>query len=380
MQNKIFIVTGEPSGDKLAAKVISKLKKVNNEIDYLCVGGTNLKNLGLKSIFDIHDITYVGFTDIILNLKTIKKKINFTVNKILEFNPDILFTVDSPDFTLRVANLVKLKNNKIKTIHYVSPQVWVWRKGRARKIANYIDHILLLFNFEKKYYKSSSMQSTFVGHPLLDGNIQNLKENIELGNSNNNNEIISIFPGSRKSEIKILMPILIDFIHLMKQKYKNLHYVFHITYKHQNEVYEFLNKSNLFNCEVVHDEIHKSKILSRTKFAIAKSGTISLEISNAGIPSIIIYKMNLLNFLITRLVVKVKYINIFNIISNSEIIPELLQYKCNPKNIFNVVKSYIENPELRKNQITNLSKVITGMKTEISSTEMAANILNKALN
>ena len=149
MQKKIFVLTGEPSGDKLAAKAVSKLKKINNNIEYLSVGGSHLKSIGINSIFKLEEITYLGFTRVILNLFKIKRKINYTVEKILEFNPDILFSVDSPDFTLRVAKIVKKRNSNIKTIHYVAPQVWLWREGRIKKIKNFIDHILLLFNFEK---------------------------------------------------------------------------------------------------------------------------------------------------------------------------------------------------------------------------------------
>ena len=141
---KIFILTGEPSGDKLASKVIQELKKDNSDIEYLSVGGENLKALGIKSIYDLKEITYIGFTNVIKNIFKINKKINETVKAIKDFNPDILFTVDSPDFTLRVAERVKKQNSNIKTIHYVAPQVWVWREGRVKKIKKFIDHILLL--------------------------------------------------------------------------------------------------------------------------------------------------------------------------------------------------------------------------------------------
>ena len=140
---KIFILTGEPSGDKLASKVISKLKSTRSDIQYLSVGGEYLKGLGIKSLYDLKEITYLGFTKVFLNLFKIKRKINETVNEILKFKPDILFSVDSPDFTLRVAERVKKLNKKIKTIHYVAPQVWVWREGRVKKIKKFIDHILL---------------------------------------------------------------------------------------------------------------------------------------------------------------------------------------------------------------------------------------------
>ena len=149
---RIFILTGEPSGDRLASTIISKLKKQNSNIEFLSVGGSYLGSLGIKSIFDLKDITYLGFTSVLLNIFKIRNKINKTVDEIIKFNPDILFSVDSPDFTLRVAERVKKINNNIKTIHYVAPQVWIWRKNRIKKIKKFIDHILLLFDFEKKIF------------------------------------------------------------------------------------------------------------------------------------------------------------------------------------------------------------------------------------
>ena len=154
---KIFILTGEPSGDKLASEVINDLNKINKNIEYLSVGGENLKSLGIKSIYDLKEITYLGFTNVILNIFKINKKINQTVKEIIDFSPDVLFTVDSPDFTVRVAEKVKKLNNKIKTIHYVAPQVWVWREGRVKKIKNFIDHILLLFSFEKEFFEKENI-------------------------------------------------------------------------------------------------------------------------------------------------------------------------------------------------------------------------------
>ena len=143
MSRKIFILTGESSGDKLAAKVVFKLKSSNPEIDYLSVGGEHLESLGIKTIYNLSEVTYLGFTKVLLNIFKIRRKINETVDKIIEFNPDILFSVDSPDFTLRVAKKVKKIRPNIKTIHFVAPQIWVWRKNRIKKLKLFLDHILL---------------------------------------------------------------------------------------------------------------------------------------------------------------------------------------------------------------------------------------------
>ena len=374
---KIFVLTGEPSGDKLASKVISRLKSIKSDIEYLSVGGENLKALGIESLYDLKEVTYLGFTRVLFNIFKIKKKIDETVNKIIEFNPDILFSVDSPDFTLRVAKKVKEKNSDIKTIHYVAPQVWIWRSGRVKKIKKFIDHILLLFNFEKKFFDKENVKSTFVGHPLLE---EKEKGKVDLSNiALDSKKIISIFPGSRLSEINVLMPILIKFIKLMNLKYNNYLFVFHSINENKNMINDKLKYSNLDNAEVVSNEKIKSEILSKSVFAVSKSGTVSLEICNAKVPSIIIYKMNFFNFLIIKLLVKVKFANIINIINEKEVIPELLQSRCNSEEIFNMVNSFLENPQLIKNQIENYQKTLKEIKSETSSTDKTADILIKSL-
>ena len=374
---KIFILTGEPSGDKLASKVISKLKINNSNIEYSCVGGTHLNSLEIKSIFDLKEITYIGFTSVLLNIFKIKNKINKTVEEIIKFNPDILFSVDSPDFTLRVAEKVKSINPNIKTIHYVAPQVWVWREGRVKKFKKFLDHILLLFDFEKKYFDKENIPNTFVGHPLLE---HETKDKIDLSSIiSNDKKIISLFSGSRSSEVNLLLPILIDFINMMNAKFDNFTFVFHATDQNKNLISEKINYVNLKNVEVISDENIKKQILNKSTFAVSKSGTVSLEICNAKVPSIIIYKMNFLNFLIVRMLVKIKFANIINIINDKEIIPELIQNECNAKEIYNSVVYFLKNPELMKKQINDCEETLTKIRSKTSSSDEASSVLTKFL-
>ena len=374
---KIFILTGEPSGDKLASKVIGNLMKVNPNIEYLSVGGENLKKLGIETIFNLKEITYLGFTRVFLNIFKINKRINETVNEIIKFNPDILLTVDSPDFTLRVSEKVKKKSKKIKTIHYVAPQVWVWRKGRVKKIKKFIDYMLLLFRFEKPYFEKEKINCEFVGHPLLEE--QNLAK-IDINQIiSKNKALISIFAGSRTSEINMLMPILIDFIKLMNAKYNDFTYIFHSTNENFSLVKSHTSKSEIKNYEIISDEKIKSHILRKSIFAVSKSGTVSLEICNAKIPSIIIYKMNFINFLIIKMLVTTKFANIINIAAKKEIIPELIQDRCNPKNIYNTVNEFLNNPVKIKNQILEIDNILSSFKTEKPSAELASTFINKII-
>ena len=374
---KIFILTGEPSGDKLASKVIQELKKDNSEIEYLSVGGENLNALGIKSIYELKEITYIGFTNVIKNIFKINNKINETVKAIKDFNPDILFTVDSPDFTLRVAERVKKQNSNIKTIHYVAPQVWVWREGRVKKIKKFIDHILLLFNFEKPYFDKENMSNEFVGHPLLE---ESSEGKIDINQIfEKNKALISVYPGSRISEIDTLMPILLNFIELMNKDNQDFIYIFHSTKQHSELIQNYIKASNIKNCEVISDDKIKSHTLKKSIFAVAKSGTVSLEICKSKIPSIILYKMNFFNYLIVKTLIKVKYANIINIAANEEVIPELLQSKCNAKNIYNSVNYFINNPNKMKEQITKTQFILEKLKSPVPSAEIASKILIKYL-
>ena len=374
---KIFVLTGEPSGDKLASTAILKLQKDNKDINYLSVGGENLKKIGIKSIFELKEITYLGFTSVLLNLFKNKKRINQTVDEILKFEPDILFSVDSPDFTLRVAEIVKKRNPKIKTIHYVAPQVWIWRKSRVKKIKKFIDHILLLFDFEKKYFDDENIKNTFVGHPLI--------ENTGLNKTDINNlvskdkKIISIFAGSRNSETNVLLPILIQFIIMMNKKDHNYNFVFHATDENKEQIINYIKVLNIENIDVVSDENIKSEILSNSIFAVCKSGTVSLQVCNANVPSIIIYKLNFINFMIFKLLVNVKFANIINIINNREVIPELLQNECNAKEIYNSVVYMLKNPDIRKKQLEDCNQTLKGIRSKTSSSSEVASILSNSL-
>jgi len=369
---KIFILTGEPSGDKLASEVVKKIINFDKDINFLGVCGKHLKALGINSIFDQNDITYLAFSDIILNIFKIRKKINHTVNEIIKFQPDILFTVDSPDFSLRVSKKVKQINPNIKTLHYIAPKVWAWREGRVKKMKKFLDHVLLLFNFEKKYFDKENLKSTFVGHPLLDDQLE--KNNFSIKQIIDK-KIISIFAGSRISEINIHMPILINFIKKMNNKNFDYNYVFHSTEKLSEKLKAMIKENNLHNVDVIHDEKLKSNLLKQSIFAIVKSGTVSLEVCKNNIPSIIIYKMNFFNYLLAKSLLNIKFVNMVNIINNKEVIPELIQKECNSDEIYRAINYLLKKPDLVKNQLLEISKTLNEIKSSTSSTDQASKVV-----
>jgi lipid-A-disaccharide synthase len=209
---------------------------------------------------------------------------------------------------------------------------------------------------------------------------QETKSKIDLSSIiSNDKKIISLFSGSRSSEVNLILPILIEFVNLMNKKFDNFTFVFHATDENKDLISEKINNLNLKNVEVISDENIKKQIITKSTFAVSKSGTISLEICNAKVPFITIYKMNFLNFLIVKMLVKIKFANIINIINNKEIIPELIQKECNAKEIYNSVVYFLKNPELMKKQINDCEETLTKIRSKTSSSNEAAFVLSNFL-
>jgi lipid-A-disaccharide synthase len=348
---KIFIITGESSGDKIGSLVIKKLKEKNLDIYFLAIGGENIKSEKIECIFDIKDIAYMGFIDVLKNIFSIKAKINLTVKKILEFNPDVIFSIDSPDFSFRILNKVKNINNKIKKIHLVAPQVWAWRENRKKKLYKFIDHLLLLFPFEKKYF-DGFIRNSFVGHPFFDFSVFKISK-LE----NKDKKYFTLCPGSRNSELKTFMPIFVEVIKKINLKYN---FIFHIPSSeiNKNFINDYLQKSKIDNFIITTNEKEKNFYIKDSILTISKSGTITLDICKNQCPLIVVYKTSWLNYLIIKPFVKTKYGNILNIIAQKEIIPELIQDKCNADEIYKLAKEFIENDLLRKNLVDNYTKIL----------------------
>ena len=351
MFKKIFIITGESSGDKIGSLVIKKLKEKNLDIQFLAIGGENIKSEKIDCIFNIKDIAYMGFIDVLKNIFSIKAKINLTVKKILEFNPDVIFSIDSPDFSFRILNKVKNINNKIKKIHLVAPQVWAWRENRKKKLYKFIDHLLLLFPFEKKYF-DGFIRNSFVGHPFFDFSVFKINK-LE----NKDKKYFTLCPGSRNSELKTFMPIFVEVIKKINLKYN---FIFHIPSSENNKnfINDYLKKSKIDNFIITTNEKEKNFYIKDSILTISKSGTITLDICKNQCPLIVVYKTSWLNYLLIKPFVKTKYGNILNIIAQKEIIPELIQDKCNADEIYKLAKEFIENDLLRKNLVDDYTKIL----------------------
>jgi len=364
MLKKFFVITGEASGDILAFNVFKNLHK-NKNLKISGILGENLKKLKIQNIFSNHEITFFGIFEVLLNIFSIKKKIEKTVKYIERFNPDIVFSVDSPDFVLQVIKTIK-KNKKVKTkfFHYVAPTVWAWREDRLIQIKKNFDKVYLLFDFEKKYFDKFNINSRFVGHPFFEKFKPNLNAKI-------NSKMISFCPGSRKSELKKFLPIFKKAIILLGKKYE---YHIAINKNHYNYVKSFFNGFD-YKLIITCEPDKKFYYFKKSLLSVAKSGTITLDLCKAQIPIITVYKFDVFTYFFAKFLVKVKYGNIINIMSKKMVIPELIQQCCTPAKIVSKVNYYINSKSKRLSMVNNYNKVLRRISNKKTSSIIAKDLL-----
>lgn len=337
---KFFIIAGEASGDLLGGKLIRELKLLHPHSVFVGVGGKLMKEQGLISIFPMEDLSVMGFAEVLPHLPKLLRRIKQTAEVINQEKPDYVITIDSPDFCFRVIKKVK---GDFKKVHLIAPSVWAYRPGRAKKISKLYDLLLCILPFEPPYFEKYGLKSVFIGHPLL--------EDVPAHQtpSANNDLLIALTPGSRSSEVKYIFPEFIGAINLLAPKFPNLKVVIPVIDKTRELVIEMSKalKVPYSFCE----QGEKKSMLSRVKFALAKSGTNTLEFSLYRIPIIVAYKVNYLTYFIIKMMIKTKFGNLLNLVLNCEIIPEKLQMNCQAEKISTALEKLISNPNLAQKQI-----------------------------
>lgn len=376
---KIYIIAGESSGDFIGSKLMSALRKQHKNVSFYGVGGFLMQQEGLKSLFDISNIAIMGFAEIIGKIFKIKKLIKFTIQDINSIQPDILITIDSLGFNKRVAKGVK-KQKSIKLVHYVAPTVWAWKPKRAGEIAKIYNYLLCLFYFEPKYFEKEGLKTFFVGHPIMEsgadsGNSSLIQKNYCVDLTTDN--CILLMPGSRITEISMLLPIFISSLHDIRKRLNKNFYAIIPTVPHLYKfISNYIKENKVDNVIITKDVEEKYSAFKIAKLAIVASGTATLELSLANIPCIVAYKVNLLSYLIAKSLIKIKYASIINIIANKEIIKEFLQYDCTSKNITDYAIGILESSNyINNNEIKNIIHKL-GFNNFIPSEKAASVILD----
>ena len=353
MQNKkqtVFIIAGEVSGDVLGGRIMSQMP----DAEFVGIGGTNMQAAGLQSLFPMSDLAVMGIVEVLAHARTLTRRINQTVDAIIELKPDVVVSIDAPGFIKSVIKKIrkspegkKLIADGLKFQHVVAPQVWAWRPGRAKKYAKTFDKLYAFFDFEVPYFTKHGLETVAVGHPIADaliGQYKNFKKTTE--------KIITLVPGSRMSEVKRLMPLMRD---VAEQLARNgyMGYKFIIPTVETTADYVKRETENWSVKPTLVPASERYDVYAKTYIAIAASGTVSAELAMLHVPAIIVYKMNPITTWIGRMIINVKWVSLVNILLNRGVYPEFLGPAATTENVLGAVQQ-LTIPSKRDRMIADL--------------------------
>ncbi|WP_375636278.1 MULTISPECIES: lipid-A-disaccharide synthase [unclassified Bartonella] len=381
---KIAVVSGEESGDLLASDLISCLSQQTGcNIHLIGVGGRHLKALGLKSFFDSHDIALIGLKEVLKKLPLLLLHIRNLSKFIAQEQPDCLIIIDSPDFTHRVAKKVRVLAPSIPIIKYVAPTVWAWRPERAKAMRKFVDHVLAVFPFEEKIMQDlGGPPTTYVGHRLLTYPplliVQSEKkcqlEQRNLSDTQTSSPTLVILPGSRNLEIRSLMPIFRETVEILVQRIPHLRIILPTLPRLADKIRDFVQgwKSKV---EIIVGEDAKWRAFAQADVALAASGTVSLELALAKIPTVLCYKLDRFSkfFIFPKIILWSAALP--NIISDKPIVPEYFDEFLRPGMLARQVEQLLFNPLIRQAQLDAFEMVEQKMKTEVPSGVVSAQII-----
>lgn len=340
----VYLIAGEPSGDMLGIRLMRALKAAEPEIEFAGVGGENMEKAGLKSLFDITDLAIMGLAEVIPSIPKVLRRIRETAADIAEKKPDVVITIDSWSFSARVHKMLRKKKIKVLQMHYVAPQVWAWKKGRAKTMHKYIDRLLTLFPNEPQYFTPHGLQTDFVGHPVIessmitaDGAAFRAKYNIPAGR-----QIALILPGSRHNEVANLLPAFLATAAELKKRRPELCFVLPTVKTVEKRVREMLaeNKTDVL---VVNTQEDRYAAARAAKMALAASGTVALELAIVNVPHLVAYKAPKITAWLVRHMSNIKYVNLTNILLDRPVVPELLQERCSPKELLQTAEQLLDS-------------------------------------
>ncbi|MEC3860567.1 lipid-A-disaccharide synthase [Mesobacterium sp. TK19101] len=350
---RVFIIAGEPSGDKLGAALMAGLTELVPDVTFDGIGGERMIGEGLQSLFPMEEISIMGITEILREYRALKARIRQTAEEVVRQKPDVLITIDLPEFSLRVARLVKAAS-AIRTVHYVAPTVWAWRPGRAAKMAAHVDQVLALLPFEPPYMEAAGMRCDFVGHPVVtdpqatEAEAQAFRAARGLGDA----PFCLILPGSRRSEVSRLAPVFGDVAGGLSKARPELRFgvvaARPVADLVQASVADWPVRPILIDPRDDEEQASrrtKAAVFRAADVALAASGTVSLELAAAGTPMVIAYDMNWLSRQIIGRMLRVDTVTLVNLVSDTRAVPEFIGQACLPERIAPALEQVLAEPQ-----------------------------------
>jgi lipid-A-disaccharide synthase len=371
-----FLIAGEASGDLLGARLMQALKvQTNNQVRFVGIGGPRMKKEGIELFFSQTELAHFGLFELLRHIPHLLKRIRQTVAEIKRVRPAALITIDAPDFCFRVAK--KLKNQDIPLVHYVAPTVWAWRPGRARKVAQFLDHLLALLPFEPPYFTAEGLDCTFVGHPIIESGAAygDAARFLKTYSIKPDALVLTVLPGSRRSEITKLLPIFTETVTHLSRQHDNIHVVVPTVASLLPSIQQH-TRSWSVPVTIVESDQDKYDALAASRAALACSGTIALELALARLPAVIAYKVSRVTYYLYRHLIKVKYANLVNLMHDDMIVPELLQQDCTPEKLSVALHTLLVNDGARRKQTDGLTTVASWLgEGQFIPSERAAEVV-----
>ncbi len=364
---KYYIIAGEASGDLYGSKLIDEIFSIDKKAEIRFWGGDNMIKSGGYNVKHIKELAFMGFYEVLKNIITIVRNINFCKNDIKEFNPDKIIYIDYPGFNLKICKWAK--NNGYKNYYYISPQIWAWKENRIKTIKNNIDKLFVIFPFEKEYYqKKFNMEVEFYGHPLIEqiDNFNSSKEFLKKNKITKEREIIALLPGSRSQEINSMLPIFLT----LKKHYSNYELIVAGVKNVNKSVYQ---PAKDLDVKVIYNQTYD--LLYHSKIAIVTSGTASLECALFNVPQIVCYKTSSISYFIGKSLVNISFISLVNIILKKGTVKELIQNDLTEKNLVNELSNLL-NYNGVSDIINEYSKIHSMLSIKGTSKKIATSIIN----
>ena len=361
----IFLIATEESGDRLGAGLMKVLRqRLGDAVLFEGVGGLAMASEGLTSLFPIEELSIVGFAAVVRRLPRIMRLIRQTVDAVMQTSPDALVIIDSPDFTHRVARRVRSRDQSIPIIDYVSPTVWAWRPGRARAMVSYIDHVMALLPFEPEAYRRlRGPPCTYIGHPLID-QLASLRPNAEeRARREAENPLLLVLPGSRRSEVRHHMAIFGETLALLSAEGIAFEPVLPTTPQLEEIIRENV-KGWQVQPRIAVTEAEKRTAFRSARAALAKSGTVTLELALAGVPMVAAYRVGAVEAFILRRAVKVQSVILANLVLGKEVVPEFLQENCTAEALAKSLREVLTDTPLRRRQVEAFATLDSVMSTD----------------
>ncbi|WP_245835405.1 lipid-A-disaccharide synthase [Thalassospira mesophila] len=375
----IMLVAGEASGDQLGGRLMAAIKRKADNVRFIGVGGPRMTGEGMTSLFSMNEMSVMGLAEIVPHIPRLLRRIGETAALALRERPDVVVTIDAPDFSFRVGK--KLAGHGIPLVHYVAPSVWAWRPGRARKIAKFLDHLLALLPFEPPYFEKEGLSTTFIGHSAVEerhgGDAVRFRARHGLQATQ---KVISILPGSRHSEVTRLLPVFADVVSRLHQNHPDYVFVVPTVSKVEQAVQQAVATWPAKAIVVTSDQ-DRHDAFSASHAALAASGTVSLELGIVGVPHIIGYRLSAASAWIARRLLKVDTVTIINLVLGRKLVPEYLQEECRPDRLYQAMTAIIADGAQRDAQKAGFDEATTllGFGQTPPSDKAASVVLELAL-